>query len=185
MRPPWPTFGDCQKAWAILPPHQRLEWFHALPEDEQDRAWEYLRHQVDGHRRLENAEFGELDLGPREDSDRSTHRSPARGSRGTAYRTTSDDVLDQIPPPIYMEALAEVPVPVGGGSICCPLPDHDDAHPSCRVYGDPGRGWYCFACNRGGSAIDLASHLTGIQPKGDGYRELRTWIAERVLGVSR
>jgi hypothetical protein len=50
------------------------------------------------------------------------------------------------------------------GKVICPA--HDDSHPSCRLY--PGdRGWYCFACGAGGSVIDFAAALWGLDPERD------------------
>lgn len=57
------------------------------------------------------------------------------------------------------------------GPVRCPLPDHDDLHPSATVYSD-GRGWICFGCGRGGTAIDVAAAIYGIEPRGAGYFEL-------------
>lgn len=59
--------------------------------------------------------------------------------------------------------------PDARGFVSCPLPDHDDPHPSCRVYETPERGWWCFGCARGGGVVDLASLLEG----GPWGRELR------------
>ena len=91
-----------------------------------------------------------------------------------------DDILDSIPPAEYVEALTGESVPAHG-SIQCPLPGHDDRSPSFKVYREPGRGWYCFGCHRGGGAIDLAAEIFGIEPRGDGFHELRRRIAERLL----
>lgn len=40
--------------------------------------------------------------------------------------------------------------------IRCPF--HDDRHPSLTIFG-PGRGWYCFPCQVGGSAVDFVMRL--------------------------
>ena len=92
----------------------------------------------------------------------------------------TDDVLDTIPPAEYVEALTGTTVPPHG-SICCQLPAHEDRSPSFKVYAEPGRGWYCFGCGRGGGAIDLAAELYGIEPRGEGFHELRRRISERLL----
>ena len=68
----------------------------------------------------------------------------------------------------WFVALAGVE-PDARGFVSCPLPDHDDPHPSCRVYETPERGWWCFGCARGGGVVDLASLLEG----GPWGRELR------------
>jgi len=41
----------------------------------------------------------------------------------------------------------------------CPL--HDDVRPSFVVWPDQGR-WWCFACNTGGSVIDLVAATEGV-----------------------
>jgi hypothetical protein len=38
----------------------------------------------------------------------------------------------------------------------CPLPDHEDRTPSFVVYPGDG-GWWCFGCDRGGDAVNLAA----------------------------
>ena len=38
---------------------------------------------------------------------------------------------------------------------------HNDSHPSMCCY-EPGRGFYCFACNKGGNAIDLVMELDKV-----------------------
>lgn len=92
------------------------------------------------------------------------------------------DVLETISPVDYWEALRGEALADGRGR--CPMPGHPDEHPSVVVYPDPGRGWWCPVCNAGGSAIDLASALTGIEPRGRDYWRLREWIAERLLSTN-
>lgn len=45
------------------------------------------------------------------------------------------------------------------GWIVCPL--HNDHKPSLKLYPN-NRGWYCFSCGIGGSAIDFVSHVFGL-----------------------
>jgi hypothetical protein len=78
--------------------------------------------------------------------------------RRWAERNAIDDAR-RVPPPVYFRLLAGVEVPECGGDVRCPLPDHDEQHPSCRVYPTPERGWVCFGCQRGGTIYDLASLL--------------------------
>jgi hypothetical protein len=80
-----------------------------------------------------------------------------------------EDELARVPPPAYFQALCAVRVPVSGGLVRCPLPDHDDAYASCQVYAEADQGWWCFGCSRGGRIYDLASLLAG----GRWGRELR------------
>lgn len=78
--------------------------------------------------------------------------------RRWAERNAVDDAR-RVPPRVYFGLLAGVEVPDRGGDIRCPLPDHDEQDPSCRVYPTPERGWVCFGCQRGGTIYDLASPL--------------------------
>jgi hypothetical protein len=41
------------------------------------------------------------------------------------------------------------------GYARCPL--HDDHIPSLKLYDEPGDGWYCWACARGGDPIEYAA----------------------------
>lgn len=77
-----------------------------------------------------------------------------------AKRSALDDAR-RLAPPAYFRLLAGVKVPERGGDVRCPLPDHSEQNPSCRVYRNPERGWVCFGCQRGGSIYDLASLLDG------------------------
>jgi RepB DNA-primase from phage plasmid len=78
--------------------------------------------------------------------------------RRWAERNALDDAR-RVPPSVYFRLLAGVGVPERGGDVRCPLPDHDEQNPSCRVYPTPEQGWVCFGCQRGGSIYDLASLL--------------------------
>jgi hypothetical protein len=80
------------------------------------------------------------------------------------------DPLEAIPPPVYVEQLTGQRVG-RSGKIRCPF--HEDRTPSLHVYDDPGRGWYCFGCGRGGSIYDLASWLWGRDTHGRQFIELR------------
>lgn len=50
-------------------------------------------------------------------------------------------------------------------SDCIICPFHDDANPSLHVYTEPGRGFYCFVCSAGGSAIDFVMRLFRLNYK--------------------
>jgi hypothetical protein len=59
------------------------------------------------------------------------------------------------------------------GKLRCPLhAGGEERTPSLHVY-DGARGWYCFACRRGGSIVDLAAALWGLGTRGADYCELR------------
>lgn len=90
----------------------------------------------------------------------------------------SADPLDSISPRVYFERRTGQRVS-GSGKARCPF--HDDRTPSLHVYEDPGQGWYCFGCRRGGSAIDLAALLWHRDTRGDGFVKLRRRLEARLL----
>jgi hypothetical protein len=80
------------------------------------------------------------------------------------------DRLALIPPREYFERLTGRPVGRSGKARC---PFHKDRQPSLHVYEQPGQGWYCFGCGRGGSALDLAALLWQRDTRGKDFAELR------------
>jgi hypothetical protein len=72
------------------------------------------------------------------------------------------------------------------GKVRCPAAGHGDAHPSAQLYPGAGRGWYCFSCGAGGSAVDMVAAMRG-QPTGSalGREEFKECVAElrRIFGV--
>jgi hypothetical protein len=89
-----------------------------------------------------------------------------------------------IAPPAYSRARGGIKAPDGGGTVKCPLPDHDDAYASCRVYGEAEQGWWCFGYARGGRIYELASHMSGgawgRELRGDAFRSVREMAAAAV-----
>ena len=83
---------------------------------------------------------------------------PRAARAGTRHDGLADPVLE-IPPDVYVPALTGRE-PDAHGFIVCPL--HADTDPSLKVYDDAERGWYCYGCQRGGTVIDLAAALAGI-----------------------
>lgn len=59
--------------------------------------------------------------------------------------------------------------PARDGKVRCPNTSHTDEHPSAQLYRGVGRGWYCFACQAGGGAVDLVAALRGY-PTGSALR---------------
>src|SRR5688572_24758929 len=65
-------------------------------------------------------------------------------------------------------------LPSGEVQFRCPLPDHEDIHPSARFNAEKG-AWFCDVCGVGGGAYDLAERL-GIDSLGltlDAYAEAK------------
>lgn len=50
--------------------------------------------------------------------------------------------------------------PNRAGFICCPF--HREKTPSLKIYSEPGRGFNCYGCGAGGSAIDFTMLLFKI-----------------------
>lgn len=91
-------------------------------------------------------------------------RPQSRGSRG------GRDALLEIPPADYVRALLGVEARPGR-KIACPF--HDDDTASLHVYEEPGRGWYCYGCGRGGSIYDLAAQVWGRETRGSDFLTVR------------
>ena len=104
--------------------------------------------------------------------------SRPRGPRRPPRR----DPLSRVDPPAYFRALCSLEVPAGGGMVRCPLPDHHEELPSCRVWPTAERGWWCFGCARGGTIYDLASLMVG-GPWGSGLRGDTFRRASRLAAV--
>lgn len=114
-------------------------------------------------------------------------RAPRSRPAQVGHRRGPDRELDAVSPPAYFAAIARIEVGAAGGFVGCPRPAHEDRHPSCFVYPDPGSGWHCYACLAGGSAIDLASAVaggpTGYELRGEAFRAARR-RALRSLGLA-
>lgn len=61
------------------------------------------------------------------------------------------------------------------GMVACPVPEHEDRHPSCSVR---EIRWRCFSCGANGTVIDLAAVVFDIEPYGRGFFELRERLLE-------
>lgn len=85
-------------------------------------------------------------------------------------RGTSMDPLRSVAPVVYVERLTGQRV---GRSRKVRCPFHADQTPSFHVYEDPGLGWYCFGCGRGGSIYDLAAGLWQLETRGEDFLQLR------------
>jgi hypothetical protein len=161
-----------------LPGSVRLELFEALPDDVQDACWDDLGDRVrlwDESELLYEQRRYEEWIPKRHQPRRRSTAASSMGPRSVAL--SSGDPLKNIEPRVYVEALTGEVVPANGW-LCCPLPDHDDTEPSFQVLSSH---WRCFGCGRGGSVIDLAGALHGIEPRGRGFWRLRDLIVEALL----
>jgi CHC2 zinc finger len=106
----------------------------------------------------------------------------ASTSRALSARASSvipsSDPLRLVPPPLYFERLTGLQVGRSGKLRCL---FHDDRSPSLHVYREPGRGWYCFGCGRGGSIYDLAALLSGRETRGQDFSKLRRELEELLM----
>ena len=103
-----------------------------------------------------------------------------RDSRAIApSRALSSDPLLALAPRDYVERLLGQAVGRSGKVLC---PFHADGTPSLHVYPEPGRGWYCYGCGRGGSVYDLAALLWGhTGTRGSEFVALRDELRELLL----
>lgn len=99
--------------------------------------------------------------------------------RQVAKVVNPNDPLEQIPAETYFHLLAGLE-PDRTGKVKCPIPDHPDRTPSCHLY---ERDWTCYGCGRGGTIYHLAGHLWGLEPRGDGFKEIRRRL-QAELGVA-
>ena len=109
--------------------------------------------------------------------------TPAADGRRAGRRVDHDDPYKRISPPEYFERLAGIDVP-RGGLIRCPVPGHEDRHPSCSVGTDARQGWRCHSasCGARGAIYDLASVLLGgpygPDLRGDAFKRARAYVAD-------
>lgn len=109
----------------------------------------------------------------------SPRQEPATPRETRPIDPDAADVLLTIEPRVYVAALTGQEVS-REGKVRCPL--HEDRTPSLHVYPEPERGWYCYGCEHGGTIYDLAAALWRIEPRGEGFHELRRRLAAELLG---
>ncbi len=178
---------------------ERLAVFLGLPVDMQSEAWMELGRRIEAQSR---ERFAEERLGGWATSQEIADeialiwRGEIRGiplggvepakreaSRGVpAARGRDDDALMEISPTVYVAILTGREIG-RDGKVDCPFHDGgDERTASLHVYDDPARGWYCFACGRGGTIVDLAAELYGIEPRGQGFHDIRRRLIDELLG---
>lgn len=71
------------------------------------------------------------------------------------------DIFNEVKSRLTMQEVAQHYgfTPNRAGFIACPF--HHEKKPSLKIY-PGGRGFHCFACNRGGSVVDFVAELYGL-----------------------
>jgi hypothetical protein len=109
---------------------------------------------------------------------------PKPAAKRVGVRIDHDDPYRRVSPPEYFWKLAGLDVPESGW-VRCPNANHDDHHPSCQVWADATRGFYCFSCGAGGGIYDLASVVQGgpwgRDLRGEAFKRAKT-VIEEVFG---
>ena len=153
-RPQHALFGEIE-GWRDLDHSARIRAFQELPEDMQEA----------GYRRV-----------------REYRRPPPRAVPLADGDIKAVDLLE-VDVAVYFERLAGIEVPErrapSAVAVHCPLPDHEDKHPSCRLY-EETKSWYCFPCGKGGDILTLGSALSGFSRRGADFPRLLEWAAERL-----
>lgn len=81
----------------------------------------------------------------------------------------------------YIEALTGQQ-PSRGGFYRCPFhADGKERTPSLHATDILPARWYCFACQAGGTIYDFAALLWGIEPRREGFAELRERLGRELL----
>lgn len=113
-------------------------------------------------------------------------KAPAPARRPRLPHSRSDrDPWAQLEAAEYYRAITGRE-PRRDGKVRCPNPAHEDRHPSAQLYSGAGAGWYCFACQAGGGAVDMVAatrgYPTGRALRGEQFNEC---VAElrRIFGV--
>lgn len=98
-----------------------------------------------------------------------------RRSPGTvrSQATELELALLAIPAEDYVLILVGL-TPNREGKVLCPF--HSETVPSFKLYSDGS--FFCFGCRRGGTIFDFAAHLWGLVPRGRGFAEIVTLLAE-------
>ena len=91
------------------------------------------------------------------------------------------DVYKQISPLAYAELLGGLTAD-RRGYVRCPMPGHEDRHPSAHLGRSAEEGWYCFSCGAGGAIYDFASALLGgplrHELRGDAFLRARAYVQD-------
>jgi CHC2-type zinc finger protein/DNA primase RepB-like protein len=95
-----------------------------------------------------------------------TASGSSRLSRSSRAQPTN---VPTIPAAEYVRVLVGLE-PNSAGKILCPF--HRERTPSLQLYAD--NHFYCFGrgCGRGGTIVDFAAALWGLEPRGEGYVEI-------------
>ena len=149
-----------------------LELLDVLGQGVEDACWRKQRRDADRLNRF-------LNEGPGRGS---PSQAPPRSGEVRRLRPPTDDhPVRAVGLRAAFEILLGETVP-RSGMVRCPSSDHEDRTPSCHV---SAAVFYCHSCHRGGSIVDLASLLWGIEPRGAGYLEIVERLEAELLSTLR
>jgi len=144
----------------------RRSLFEALPDSVQAAVWRELRERCNRFAEAQRRE--PFDTSQIQLANGVPEPRPALKVAPVPFKRSTDD-LGLIPPPDYFRVLCGLEVV--RGYVHCPL--HAERNPSCQVYQEAARGWYCRGCNEGGDIYELAGELWGLTRYGASFTELR------------
>jgi hypothetical protein len=92
-----------------------------------------------------------------------------------------DDPFNGLAAEDYIEALTGREA--RRGFFRCPFHgDGEERTPSLHVMGVL---WHCHGCHEGGTIYDFGARLWGIEPRGEGFKEIRARLLNTLIGAGR
>ena len=154
-----------------VPGYYRLGCFNRLPESSQRRLLDDLEARTRFHTERQRRGYEPRDW--ELDTDYVIRRRNKANTPTAPYTPPPTDDLDGISAEIYVQAITGKRVePNRAGYIHCPLPQHSDSSPSCKLY---DKSWNCFSCNRGGTVYTFAAHYWGfpVPTRGEDFKQMK------------
>jgi hypothetical protein len=171
-------FDYFHRATRRLSGPDRARTFDSMPVADQETVWSRLARRRTDERYAEGlVEFQSIraERRKRQEAEREKYPRPRRTAAGKKLDHALDRIRE-IPAEEYLEPVAGVE-PLRGGRVACPLPHHEDLHPSASY---TGTVWHCHRCAQGGDLLALAAEVSGISTNGREFRELVHWTADRL-----
>jgi hypothetical protein len=95
-----------------------------------------------------------------------------------------DDPFWNIEATRYIEALTGQEASRGKFFRCPFHGDGNERTPSLHATDVLPARWYCFGCNQGGTIYDFAALLWGVEPRADGFAELRERLGRTFIAAA-